>query len=239
MLKLDKSFIDTIASSAEQHAVVDMHRATRPRHCNLQIVAEGIETEAERDLLVAMGCHLGQGYLFSRPLSYGDASQWLLEEASRASTGKSDGGLRAFGGPVLNHLAAAVDHDPRLQRHRPAAHRTRMYDAVIDEVDGRRIRVGEHWLDRLGLVQLPRLRPRAADHRRGRGAGAPLGHPPELVADAGQPALYPQIEERLAELLGAPDTLVLPTITQIHLSVIPVLARQGTLLVDARAHKTI
>jgi 8-amino-7-oxononanoate synthase len=55
----------------------------------------------------------------------------------------------------------------------------------------------------------------------------------------GNPRLYPVIEERLAELLGAPDTLVLPTITQIHLSVIPALAGKGTVLVDSRAHKTI
>ncbi|MDG6103394.1 EAL domain-containing protein [Dactylosporangium aurantiacum] len=86
VLKLDKSFIDTIASSAEQHAVVDMI-VQLAAILQLQIVAEGIETEAERDLLVTMGCHLGQGYLFSRPLSYGDASQWLLEEASGLQRG--------------------------------------------------------------------------------------------------------------------------------------------------------
>jgi diguanylate cyclase (GGDEF)-like protein/PAS domain S-box-containing protein len=86
VLKLDKSFIDTIASSSEQHAVVDMI-VQLAAILQLQIVAEGIETEAERDLLVAMGCHLGQGYLFSRPLSYGDASQWLLEEASGLQRG--------------------------------------------------------------------------------------------------------------------------------------------------------
>ena len=55
----------------------------------------------------------------------------------------------------------------------------------------------------------------------------------------GNPRLYPEIEERLTELLGAPDTLVLPTITLIHHSVIPVLAGQGMLYVDAQAHKTI
>ena len=40
----------------------------------------------------------------------------------------------------------------------------------------------------------------------------------------GSPVLYPQIEERLTDLLGCEDTLVLPTITHIHMSVIPVLA---------------
>jgi 8-amino-7-oxononanoate synthase len=55
----------------------------------------------------------------------------------------------------------------------------------------------------------------------------------------GSPVLYEQIEERLAELVGAPDTLVLPTITLIHMSVIPVLAGSGTIYVESRAHKTI
>jgi 8-amino-7-oxononanoate synthase len=55
----------------------------------------------------------------------------------------------------------------------------------------------------------------------------------------GNPALYPQIETRLTELLGAPDSLVLPTLTHIHASVIRVLASDGTIFVDSRAHKTI
>ena len=55
----------------------------------------------------------------------------------------------------------------------------------------------------------------------------------------GSPRPYVEIEEQLTELLGAPDTLVLPTITLIHTSVIPVLAGRGAVLVDAQAHKTI
>jgi 8-amino-7-oxononanoate synthase len=55
----------------------------------------------------------------------------------------------------------------------------------------------------------------------------------------GSPRLYPDIEERLTALLGAPDTLLLPTITHIHMSVLPVLARRGEVFLDSRAHKTI
>ncbi len=55
----------------------------------------------------------------------------------------------------------------------------------------------------------------------------------------GNPRPYVEIEERLTELLGAPDTLVLPTITLIHASVIPLLVGQGAVLVDTQAHKTI
>ena len=34
----------------------------------LTVVAEGVETEAQRDFLAGMGCHAYQGYLFSKPL---------------------------------------------------------------------------------------------------------------------------------------------------------------------------
>jgi 8-amino-7-oxononanoate synthase len=55
----------------------------------------------------------------------------------------------------------------------------------------------------------------------------------------GSPALYEQIEVRLAELLGTEDALLLPTLTHIHAAVIPLLAGSGTILLDARAHKTV
>src|SRR5919112_1470556 len=55
----------------------------------------------------------------------------------------------------------------------------------------------------------------------------------------GNPRPYIEIEERLTELLGAEDTLALPTITHIHTSVIPVLVGEGTVFMDAQAHKTI
>jgi 8-amino-7-oxononanoate synthase len=48
-----------------------------------------------------------------------------------------------------------------------------------------------------------------------------------------------EIEERMTELLGCDDVLLLPTITHIHMSVIPVLAGDGTIFLDSRAHKTI
>ena len=140
---------------------------------------------------------------------------------------------------MLNHLAAAVDDDPRYSGIAHLRATTRFYDAVIDEVDGRRIRVGEHWLtdwascNYLGFDLEPQIIDAVEGELRR------WGTHPSWSRMLGNPALYPRIEERLADLLGAPDTLVLPTITQIHLSVIPILAQQGTLLVDSRAHKTI
>ncbi len=43
----------------------------------LIVVAEGVEEDAARDQLIAMGCHVAQGYLISRPLSEERLEAWL------------------------------------------------------------------------------------------------------------------------------------------------------------------
>ncbi len=121
----------------------------------------------------------------------------------------------------------------RLRRHNP------MYDAVIDEIDGRMIRIGDQWLadfascNYLGFD----LDPEIID------AIDPLvrrwGTHPSWSRLLGNPRPYLDIEDQLTDLLGAPDTLVLPTISHIHTTVIPLLAGQGTVLMDSQAHKTI
>src|SRR3954452_14682283 len=140
------------------------------------------------------------------------------------------------------HLNAAVDYVRRdsrwadLERLRTG---NPMYHATIDEIDGRRIRVGDHWLadfascNYLGFDLEPEIM-HAIDVQVRR-----WGTHPSWSRLLGNPALHPQIEEQLTELLDAQDTLILPTITHIHMSVIPILAGQGTIFLDAQAHKTI
>jgi 8-amino-7-oxononanoate synthase len=130
-------------------------------------------------------------------------------------------------------------HDARLHDIEDLRVHSRMYDATIDEVDGRRIRIGDDWLvdwascNYLGFdVDEQIISAIEPQVRR-------WGTHPGWSRMLGNPRLYPQIEERLAGLLGAEDTLLLPTISQIHLAVIPALARKGTLIVESRAHKTI
>src|ERR671937_931840 len=114
-----------------------------------------------------------------------------------------------------------------------------MTDAVIYEIDGRTIRIGDSWLadfascnylgfdlDREIISAVPEYLERWGTH-------------PSWSRLLGSPILYEQIEERLTELLGCEDALVLPTITLIHMSVIPVLAGGGTVFLENRAHKTI
>jgi 8-amino-7-oxononanoate synthase len=114
-----------------------------------------------------------------------------------------------------------------------------MMDAVIDEQQGRMIRIGDHWLadfascNYLGLDldrEIIDAVPAYLDA---------WGTHPSWSRLLGSPVLYEQIEERLIELLGCEDALVMATITHIHMSVISLLAGNGTIFLDARAHKTI
>ena len=114
-----------------------------------------------------------------------------------------------------------------------------MLDAVIDEQAGRKIRIGEHWLadfascnylgfdlDQEIIDLIPEYLARWGTH-------------PSWSRLLGSPVLYEEIEASVTELLGSEDTLLLPTITHIHMSVIPVLAGSGVIFLDGRAHKTI
>ena len=135
--------------------------------------------------------------------------------------------------PWIDRWLAACGDLAELERSHP------MTDAVIEAIDGRRIRIGDHWLadfascNYLGFDLDPEIVGVVPEYL------AKWGTHPSWSRLLGSPVLYEQIEERLSELLGCEDALVLPTITLIHMSVIPVLAGSGTIFLESRAHKTI
>ncbi len=135
--------------------------------------------------------------------------------------------------PWIDHWLDTLQDLTALKAQHP------MMDAVIDEIDGRMIRIGERWLadfascNYLGFDLDPEIQAAVPAQL------AAWGTHPSWSRLLGSPVLYEQIEERLTALLGCEDTLVLPTITHIHMSVIPLLAASGTIFLDARAHKTI
>ncbi|MDQ2758832.1 MAG: pyridoxal phosphate-dependent aminotransferase family protein [Actinomycetota bacterium] len=114
-----------------------------------------------------------------------------------------------------------------------------MYDAVIEEVKGRRIRIADHWLadfascNYLGFDLEPEIIDSVDASVR------QWGTHPSWSRLLGNPRMYIDIEDRLTGLLGAEDTLVLPTITHIHMSVIPAIAGRGEIFLDGQAHRTI
>jgi 8-amino-7-oxononanoate synthase len=158
----------------------------------------------------------------------GVGALWLMHRLS-----KQEKELRRHTDKWLDRWLASTADLARLQ------YTHRMVDAVIDEQDGRDIRIGDHWLadfascnylgfdlDREIIAAIPEYLDRWGTH-------------PSWSRLLGSPVLYEQIEEELAEVLGCEDTLLLPTITHIHMAVIPVLAGEGTIFLDGRAHKTI
>jgi diguanylate cyclase (GGDEF)-like protein/PAS domain S-box-containing protein len=67
VLKIDKSFVTGIAASWRQYALVE-GIVRLAGTLEVEVIAEGIETETERELLAGMGCQYGQGYLLSVPV---------------------------------------------------------------------------------------------------------------------------------------------------------------------------
>lgn len=79
-LKIDQTFIRDMSTTQPDRFVTAM--IAMGRALNLQVVAEGVEHEAQRDALVAMGCDVLQGYLISKPIT-------ATELAFRARDGAS------------------------------------------------------------------------------------------------------------------------------------------------------
>jgi diguanylate cyclase (GGDEF)-like protein/PAS domain S-box-containing protein len=76
VLKIDKSFVDRIDTSEQKKALAEgIIRIART--LRLEVIAEGIENEAQRDLLVSMGCESGQGYLLAMPMAPEEAERLL------------------------------------------------------------------------------------------------------------------------------------------------------------------
>ena len=78
MLKIDRTFVDAVGTSGGDpvlaRAIIALGQALQ-----LDAVAEGIERAEQRDGLRAMGCTLGQGYLFARPMAADDLAAFVRE----------------------------------------------------------------------------------------------------------------------------------------------------------------
>lgn len=76
ILKIDQSFVRNLAPDSTNlalcKAIIVMAHAL-----GIQVVAEGVETQQQRDLLAALGCDFAQGYFFARPMSVRDFESFI------------------------------------------------------------------------------------------------------------------------------------------------------------------
>jgi diguanylate cyclase (GGDEF)-like protein len=76
-LKIDRSFVTDLAAGTDRALVQSI--IVLGQHMKIRVVAEGVESSLQRDVLVEMGCEYFQGYLFCRPLAEQDFLHWLAE----------------------------------------------------------------------------------------------------------------------------------------------------------------
>jgi EAL domain-containing protein (putative c-di-GMP-specific phosphodiesterase class I) len=75
-IKIDRSFVSQIHKAPKS---LDIVRAIvgLARNFNLGVIAEGIETEQDMAMISSLGCEMGQGYLFGKPMSIDDAHDFI------------------------------------------------------------------------------------------------------------------------------------------------------------------
>ena len=81
-LKIDRAFVTEITSSARGSSIAEMV-ITLGRNLGLSIIAEGVEDERQVQVLSELGCPLGQGYLFARPMAAPALTEWLNNQSTK------------------------------------------------------------------------------------------------------------------------------------------------------------
>ena len=76
ILKIDKSFVDGLSESTKGRAFAELI-IEFAQVMEIEVIAEGIETQAQRDILAEMGCKYGQGFLLAMPMPWRQAEALL------------------------------------------------------------------------------------------------------------------------------------------------------------------
>ncbi|MFT4036479.1 MAG: EAL domain-containing protein [Patulibacter sp.] len=106
-IKIDRAFVNDIAQDGVDRAIVHASLYLS-RALGAETVAAGVETEAQREQLLRMGCERLQGYLFARPQPADVFPVWLSKQRARAeaATQRDPGNGRTHGGPVAGSRPA-------------------------------------------------------------------------------------------------------------------------------------
>ena len=79
-VKIDKSFIDSITNGGRAIIQATQYMA---EELNYSVVAEGVETQAQADVLSAIGVQSSQGYLYAKPMPLNDLASWYAQHMKR------------------------------------------------------------------------------------------------------------------------------------------------------------
>ena len=79
-LKIDRAFVTEITNSARGSSIAEMV-VQLGRNLGLAVIAEGVEDERQAQILQTLGCPLGQGFLFARPMTGEALLGWLSDDA--------------------------------------------------------------------------------------------------------------------------------------------------------------
>jgi EAL domain-containing protein (putative c-di-GMP-specific phosphodiesterase class I) len=74
-LKIDRSFVSGMDTGPRGEEIVELIMRLS-RRLGLEVVAEGIETVEQKEILQSKGCQIGQGYYFARPMPLSEAIAW-------------------------------------------------------------------------------------------------------------------------------------------------------------------
>ncbi len=121
-LKIDRAFVTDLDHSEDARAVVNA--VVQLAHAlSLKVVAEGVETEQQRDILVELGCDELQGYLFAKPMPARLLLMWAMSD--RADP-------KSFRGSLFSNtkeVPAAIDARQHSRFARFAPHRSGLTDS--------------------------------------------------------------------------------------------------------------
>jgi EAL domain-containing protein (putative c-di-GMP-specific phosphodiesterase class I) len=85
-LKIDRSFTRNLAPDSSDMALSEAI-IVMAHKLGLDVIAEGVETVEQRDLLAAAGCDFGQGYLFARPMPVEEFDALLQAQVANTAAG--------------------------------------------------------------------------------------------------------------------------------------------------------